>query len=168
MPTRNHDMPPFGGLVMACRLLTLAGLVALIGGGALAADNSTGAAPAIGPIDQQGAQSVCAAWAQSAPRSAGLVWIGLPAAVKPFGMRAYVGIDGITRPLRQIAYAHTAGDLAIHYRTLGERPYAVRLELSGIRPGGLEGAGLTGTLIVSRFGLFTEMNLTGSCGASPR
>ena len=93
------------------------------------------------------------------------VWIGLPAAVKPFGMRGYVSIDGIVRPLRQIAYARSDGYLAIHYRTLGERAFDVRLQLSGFGAGSLKGAQLTGTLTVSRFGRFSATPVAGSCGA---
>jgi hypothetical protein len=70
----------------------------------------------------------------------------------------------MVRPLRQIAYAHPGGDLAIHYRTLGDRAFAVRLKLSGFGPGSLKGADLSGMLTVSRFGLFAQVPVSGSCG----
>ncbi len=157
---------------MTRELLTLFALTCLFSGKANAVDNSSVAGPKIDAMDWQGAETVCAAWqegdtAENAQR-AGLVWIGLPAAVKPFGMRAYVSVDGMMRPLRQIAYSHAGGDLAVHYRTLGDRPYDVRLELSGLEPGGIKGDHLAGKLVVSRFGVFTEIKLTGSCGQQAR
>jgi hypothetical protein len=156
------------GAAMARRLFTLFALTALLCGNAIAAENAAGASPKVDAMDWQGAKTVCAAWPEGKTRPQGLVWIGLPAAVKPFAMRAYVSVDGEVRPLRQIAYAHAAGDLAIHYRTLGERAYDVRLKLSGLDPAGLDGADLTGALTVSRFGLFTEIRIAGACGPSGR
>jgi hypothetical protein len=157
---------------MADTLRTLLTLTALLCGKAFAADNSSGAYPKIDAMDWQGAQTVCAAWPAGSRTAiappAGLVWIGLPAAVKPFGMRAYVSIDGMVRPLRQVAYAHPGGDLAIHYRTLGDRAFDVRLKLSGFGPGSLIGGDLTGMLTVSRYGLFTELRLAGACGLPER
>jgi hypothetical protein len=147
---------------MARKLPPLTVLTALISGSAFAADP-----PKIDALDLQGEKPVCMAWAADpAPATlppADLVWAGLPAAVKPFGMRAYASIDGMIRPLRQIAYAKTDGVLSIHYRTLGDRAYDVRLDLTGLAPEGVEGDGLAGSLTVSRFGLFTELNVAGSC-----
>lgn len=149
---------------MARKLLTLTVLTALIGASALAADP-----PKIDALDLEGEKAVCVAWAadpaSSSTPPSDLVWAGLPAAVKPFGMRAYVSVDGMIRPLRQIAYAKTDGNLSIHYRTLGERAYDVRLELAGLGPNGLEGDRLAGRLTVSRFGLLSEIKVAGSCKA---
>lgn len=149
---------------MGRKLLAFAALTASVCGVAFAAD-----APSIDALDLQGEKPVCMVWAADpAPATtppSDLVWVGLPAAVKPFGMRAYVSIDGMIRPLRQIAYAKTGGNLSIHYRTLGDRAYDVRLELTGLDPEKLEGESLAGTLTVSRFGLFTEIKLAGSCPA---
>lgn len=150
---------------MARTLWTLYALAALVCAGAAAAQDGAGAAPAIDTMDWRGGPSVCAAWPEGKARSSGLAWVGLPAAVKPYGMRAYVSLDGMERPLRQIAYARAGALLAIQYRTLGERAYDVRLELSGLDPEAVKGADLKGRLIVSRFGLFTEIRLAGSCAA---
>lgn len=122
-------------------------------------------APRIGATDWAGGGLVCAAWRKDGPADAAPVWIGLHAAVSPFGMRGYAGIDGATRPLRQIAFARSGTELAIHYRTLGERAFDVRLQLSGLDAGSLKGADLTGTLTVSRFGRVADMRVAGSCGA---
>lgn len=149
---------------MARRFLTLTVLTTLIGASALASDP-----PKIDAVDLEGEKAVCVAWAADpAPATlppSDLVWAGLPAAVEPFGMRAYTSIDGMIRPLRQIAYAKNGGELSIHYRTLGDRAYDVRLDLRGLGPEGLQGDGLTGTLTVSRFGLFTGLKVAGACSA---
>jgi hypothetical protein len=157
------------GAEMARRLLTFFVLTALICGRAVPADDALALPPKINSMDAEGAETVCVAWPEagtpSHARPAEFVWVGLPAAVKPFGMRAYVSVDDITRPLRQIAYMKIASGFSIHYRTLGDRAYDVRIELSGPRPTGVEGADLAGTLTVSRFGLFSELKVVGSCGA---
>lgn len=116
-------------------------------------------APRIEAADWAGGSIVCSAWRKDDPQDAAPVWLGLPAAVAPFGMRAYVGTDGQTRPLRQIAFAHNGRELAIHYRTLGERAYDVRLELAGPSPDG----GMTGRLTVSRFGVAASLDLRAEC-----
>ena len=123
-------------------------------------------APRIEATDWEGGSLVCAAWRKDDPQDAAPVWTGLPAAVAPFGMRAYAGIDGETRPLRQIAYARSGTELAIQYRTLGERAYDVRLVLAGPAPDG----GMTGRLTVSRFGVETTEPLRAVCadGALPK
>jgi hypothetical protein len=147
---------------MARRHSTLTALTALLCTGALAAGS-----PEIKAFDLRGEKAVCMAWATDpAPATlppTELVWVGLPAAVKPFGMRGYASIDGMIRPLRQIAYAKTDSGLSIHYRTLGDRAYDVRIDLAGLLPTGVEGADLAGTLTVSRFGLFTNLKVAGSC-----
>ena len=154
---------------MARTLPTIFAFSAMLCCGAPAAESSSGAYPRIDAMDWHGAEFVCSAWlAEQGAEAKQPVWTGLPAAVKPFGMRAYVRIDGMVRPLRQIAYAHSDRALAIHYRTLGERAFDVRLELSGLDPGGLKGAALTGTLTVSRYGLFTKVSLAGACGLPSR
>ena len=126
---------------MARKLLTITVLTALTGASALAADP-----PKIDALDLEGEKAVCVAWAAGpAPASmppSDLVWVGFPAAVKPFGMRAYVSIDGMIRALGQIAYAKTDGGLSIHYRTLGERAYDVRIDLAGPGPAGAPGRDL--------------------------
>ena len=128
--------------------------------------------PEIGILPWSSAQTVCVAWPEGQSleqaRSSGVSWVGLPAAVKPFGMRGYVNIDGRDHPLKQIAYAHPDGTLSIYYRSLGDRHYDVYLNLSGLVPGTLTGAELGGTLVVSRFGLFSETRISGSCGIELR
>jgi hypothetical protein len=155
---------------MARRFLTFFVLTALICGRAFPADNAIALPPKIDSMDVEGAETVCVAWpragAPSGAQPAEFVWVGLPAAVKPFGMRAYVSVDGMIRPLGQIAYAKTDSGLSIHYRTLGDRAYDVRINLTGLGPTSLEGDGLAGSLIVSRFGLFSELTVAGSCGAA--
>ena len=116
-------------------------------------------APRIEATDWEGGSLVCAAWRKDDPQDAAPVWTGLPAAVAPFGMRGYVGIDGATRPLRQIAYSRRGTELAIHYRTLGERAYDVRLDLSASAAEG----GMSGALTVSRFGVETTAPLRAVC-----
>ena len=124
--------------------------------------------PAIGTVDPENAQTVCEAWPEGISavdaRSSGLSWVSFPAEVKPFGMRAYANIDGLDRPLKQIAYAHHEGTLSFYYRTLGDRHYDVYLTLNGLVPGEVEGTDLTGTLVVSRFGLYSEIKISGTCG----
>ena len=128
---------------------------------ACAAQAAETQAPRIDATDWAGGSMVCAAWRLDDPGGAAPVWLGLPAAVAPFGMRGYAGIDGATRPLRQIAYARTGTGLAIHYRTLGERAYDVRLDLAGPAPDG----GMTGRLTVSRFGVAASLELRAECAA---
>ena len=118
-------------------------------------------APRIEATDWAGGSFVCTAWKMSDPPEAAPVWLGLPAAVAPFGMRGYGGIDGATRPLRQIAYARSGLELFIHYRTLGDRAYDVRLDLAGPAPDG----GMTGRLTVSRFGVAASLELRADCAA---
>ena len=74
-------------------------------------------------------------------------------------MRGYAGIDGQTRPLRQIAYARSGTELSIHYRTLGERAYDVRLDLAAAD------GGVKGRLTVSRFGVAASLDLRADCAA---
>jgi hypothetical protein len=157
------------GAGMSHKLLVFVSLTALMCARAFAAGDASAANPKIGMLALEGAQTVCVAWpeagAASGARPAEFVWVGLPAAVKPFGMRAYVNVDGMRRPLRQIAYVKMDSGLSIHYRTLGDRAYDVRIDLAGLDPTGAAGADLSGTLTVSRFGLFTELKVAGSCGA---
>jgi hypothetical protein len=124
--------------------------------------------PEIGTLTWDNARTVCVAWPEGQSleqaRSSGVSWVGLPASVKPFGMRGYVNIDGRDHPLKQIAYANPDGTLSIYYRSLGERHYDVYLNLSGLVPGTLTGTDLGGTLVVSRFGLLSETRISGSCG----
>jgi hypothetical protein len=136
-------------------------LLTLVTGPARAGQGTTGLPPQIGdmPWDQNGA--VCAARLEAAPADAGLVWITFPSAEKPFGMKGFVKIDGILHALRQIAYAGDGNGFSIHYRTFGDRNYDVRLEMSGPPD---DGAELTGKLIASRFGQFSEVSVTGACG----
>ncbi len=79
--------------------------------------------PRIDAIEWENAETVCEAWpagtAEEEARSNGLSFVSYPAAVKPFGMRGYMSIDGKTHPLRQIAYANGNGTLSIYFRTLG-------------------------------------------------
>jgi hypothetical protein len=152
---------------MSRKLLVFVSLIAFLCIPALTAGNVSTLNPSIGTLALEGAKTVCVAWSKSdAPSGVQpktYVWVGLPAAIKPFGMRAYVSVDGMRHPLRQIAYAKTNGGLSIHYRTLGDRSYDVRINLSGLGPAGIESANLAGELTVSRFGLFTELRVSGSC-----
>lgn len=127
---------------------------------ALAADSSS---PRIDLMEFEGAETVCKAWPHGAAAT-GLVWVGYPASVKPFGMRGYMEIDGKTHPLRQVAYAHAEGAMSIYYRTLGDYHYDVYLTLSGFSSRDVKGSGLTGTLVVSRFGIFNQIMVSGRCG----
>ena len=147
--------------------LTACGLAgaSLICGPAFPAD-STG--PAIGALEWEEAETVCEAWpagiAAEDARAKGLAFVSFPAAIKPFGMRGYMAIDGKTHPLRQVAHANAGGTLSIYYRTLGDYHYDVYLTLAGFGSNELKGSGLTGTLTASRFGLFSQINVSGSCG----
>jgi hypothetical protein len=129
-----------------------------------------GAPPKINTVEWEEAATVCEAWpadiAAKDARTAGLSFVSYPAAVKPFGMRGYMAIDGVTHPLRQIAYAKVDGTLSIYYRTLGDRHYDVYLTLNGLDANAVKGADLTGTLIASRFGLSSEIMISGSCGGT--
>jgi hypothetical protein len=140
-------------------------LLLLAQGAALAAEDG---APKIDTMKWEEAETVCEAWPEGiAPkdaRASGLSWVSYPASVKPFGMRAYMQIDGMVRPLRQIAYAKPDGLISIYYRSLGDRHYDVYLTLNGLEPGKLTGSNLTGTLVAARFGLYREMKIAGSCG----
>jgi hypothetical protein len=124
--------------------------------------------PVIDAMPWQEAETVCEAWpagtAAEEARAKGLSFVSYPAAVKPFGMRAYMAIDGKSHPLRQIAYANTGGTLSIYYRTLGDYHYDVYLTLSGFSASELKGGGLTGKLVASRFGLFNQIEVSGRCG----
>lgn len=139
--------------------------VALVPGKALPDDAG---APIIDAVEWSGAQTVCEAWPAGVPaeasRQKGLSFVSYPAAVKPFGMRAYMSIDGKSHPLKQIAYANAGGTLSIYYRTLGDYHYDVYLTLSGFGSSGLKGSDLTGTLVASRFGLFSQIEISGRCG----
>jgi hypothetical protein len=132
---------------------------------AMAAD---GAAPVIDQMTWDKAETICFAWpVDASPKTeptSGLSWIGLPASVRPFGMRAYMSIDGVVHPLRQIAYANRQGTLSIYYQTLGDRHYDVYLTLSGDGADQLKGQALSGTLVAARFGIYTEIKIAGSCG----
>jgi hypothetical protein len=127
--------------------------------------------PRIDSLAWQDAGTVCEAWPAGIPadqsRETGLSFVSYPAAVKPFGMRGYMEIDGRTHPLRQIAYANAEGTLSIYYRTLGDYHYDVYLTLSGFNTNDLKGSGLTGTLVASRFGLFSQIEISGRCGSNP-
>lgn len=126
--------------------------------------------PVINAMVWNGAQTVCEAWpaghSADEAQDKGLFFVSYPAAVKPFGMRGYMAIDGREHPLKQIAYANADGTLSIYYRTLGDYHYDVYLTLSGFTSADLKGTGLTGTLIASRFGLFTEIAISGQCGTT--
>ena len=126
--------------------------------------------PVIDAVTWNGAETVCEAWPSGTEveqsRKTGLSFVSYPAAVKPFGMRAYMAIDGKSHPLRQIAYANAGGTLSVYYRTLGDRHYDVYLTLSGFSASELKGGGLTGTLVASRFGLFRQIGISGRCGHS--
>ena len=130
------------------------------------ADDAGG--PRIDSVAWQEAETVCEAWPAGIPeidaRAKGLSFVSYPAAVKPFGMRGYMEIDGRTHPLRQIAYANADGTLSIYYRTLGDYHSDVYLTLSGFNSSELKGSGLTGTLVASRFGLFSQIAVSGRCG----
>ena len=130
--------------------------------------SDTSVGPKIDPVEWNGADTVCEAWPSGTPaeqaRKTGLSFVSYPAAVKPFGMRAYMAIDGKSHPLKQIAYANASGTLSIYYRTLGDYHYDVYLTLSGFKASELKGNGLTGTLVASRFGLFSEIKISGNCG----
>lgn len=147
--------------------LFAAGLTAsvLVSGPALPGESD---GPTIGAVEWEEAETVCEAWpvgiAAEDSRSKGLSFVSYPAAVKPFGMRGYMAIDGKTHPLRQVAYANTGGTLSIYYRTLGDYHYDVYLTLSGFSSSELNGSRLAGTLTASRFGLFSQINVSGSCG----
>jgi hypothetical protein len=129
------------------------------------ADDSGG--PVINAVEWNGAETVCEAWPAGNPaenaRATGLSFVSYPAAVKPFGMRAYMAIDGRTHPLKQIAYAHMNGTLSVYYRTLGDYHYDVYLTFSGSSAAKLNGSGLKGTLTASRFGLFSQIDVSGRC-----
>lgn len=124
--------------------------------------------PRIDAIEWEDAKTVCEVWPagtlEEEARSQGLSFVSFPAAVKPFGMRGYMAIDGKTHPLRQIAYANANGTVSIYFRTLGDYHYDVYLTLSGFGSGELKGSGLAGTLVASRFGLFSQMEISGRCG----
>lgn len=130
-----------------------------------------GSGPKIDTIAWEPAKTVCEAWPEGISakdaRASGLTWIAYPASVKPFGMRSYVAIDAVTHPLRQIAYARQNDTLSLYYRTLGDRHYDVYLTLSGLEANALKGADLTGTLVAARFGIYSEIKITGSCGIDP-
>lgn len=132
---------------------------------ALAASDTGG--PRIDAIEWEDAETVCEVWPAGTPaqeaRSKGLSFVSYPAAVKPFGMRGYMAIDGKTHPLRQVAYANSGGTLSIYYRTLGDYHYDIYLTLSGFGSGELKGSDLAGTLVASRFGLFSTMEIAGKC-----
>ena len=132
---------------------------------AAVADDAGG--PVINVVEWNGAETVCEAWPAGSPaesaRASGLSFVSYPAAIKPFGMRAYMAIDGRTHPLKQIAYANTDGALSIYYRTLGDYHYDVYLTLSGFSSQELKGNGLTGTVTASRFGLFSQIKVSGRC-----
>lgn len=127
-------------------------------------------APKIDTVQWQGAETVCEAWpaGQTAKEAQdkGLSFVSYPAAVKPFGMRGYMEIDGKTHPLKQVAYANAGGTLSIYYRTLGDYHYDVYVTLSGFSSSDLKGSDLTGTLVASRFGLFSQIGISGRCGHS--
>jgi hypothetical protein len=132
---------------------------------AIAADD-----PGASKIDDmvwQTAGSRCYAWREaqliSDPAAAPLVFISFPGSGKPFAMRAMIKIDGTLHELRQIAYAREGRTLSIHYRTHGYRNYDVRLDLANLIPGRLEGGDLSGTITVSRFGLFSSVAVSGFC-----
>ncbi len=126
------------------------------------------APPKIDTMAWEEAATVCEGWpagiAAKDARHSGLSFVSYPAAVKPFGMRGYMAIDSVTHPLRQIAYAKVDGTLSIYYRTLGDRHYDIYLTLNGLDANAVKGADLTGTLIASRFGLVSEIKISGSCG----
>ena len=138
---------------------------ALVSGPALPGESD---GPTIGALEWEEAETVCEAWPAGieaeASRSKGLSFVSYPAAVKPFGMRGYMAIDGKTHPLRQVAYANTGGTLSVYYRTLGDYHYDVYLTLSGFTSSELKGSRLAGTLTASRFGLFSQIKVSGSCG----
>lgn len=143
-------------------------LLALSTSPAFASNDAGG--PRIGSIEWEDAQTICEAWPAGTPageaRDNGLSFVSYPATVKPFGMRGYMAIDGRTHPLKQIAYAKTGGTLSIYYRTLGDTPHDVYLTLSGFASDDLKGSGLSGTLVASRFGLFSTIEISGRCGAT--
>ncbi len=124
--------------------------------------------PNIDTMVWEEAETVCEAWPEEVAakdaHASGLSWVSYPAAVEPFGMRGYVAIDGVVHPLRQVAYAKPDRTLSIYYRTLGDRHYDVYLTLSGLDAAGLKGTDLAGTLVVSRFGLFSQIKIVGACG----
>jgi hypothetical protein len=150
---------------MAMRILPLLFLALQISPAVAANDAGE---PRIDSIEWEDSETVCEAWPSGIPaeeaRSKGLSFVSYPAAVKPFGMRGYMAIDGKTHPLRQIAHANTGGTLSIYYRTLGDYHYDVYLTLSGFNASELKGSGLTGTLVASRFGLFSQIEISGRCG----
>ncbi len=97
------------------------------------------------------------------PAAAPLVFISFPSNDAPFSMRAVMKIDGALHELRQVAYARNGQTLSIHYRTQGYRNYDVRLDLGNLIPGRLEGGDLSGTITTSRFGLFSNLPVSGFC-----
>lgn len=151
--------------VPSALLMAGAAASALFSGPAFAGD---AAGPAIGALEWEEAETVCEAWpsgiAAEDARSKGLSFVSYPAAVKPFGMRGYMLIDGKTHPLRQVAYANAGGTLSVYYRTLGDYHYDVYLTLTGFSSNELKGSGLTGTLTASRYGLFSQIKVSGICG----
>ena len=124
-------------------------------------------APHIDDMVWQTAGSRCHAWRESAsiddPAAVPLVYISFSSKDAPFSMRANMKIDGVLHELRQIAYARDGQALSIHYRTHGYRNYDVRLDLGNLIPGRLEGGDLSGTITISRFGLFSKVAVSGSC-----
>lgn len=146
---------------MEFRSSALAILAALLTGSAFAAQDTPGAPPQIGEMSWQQDGAVCRAWLEDSRADAGLVWIAFPPGEKPFGMRGFVKLDNVLHAMRQIAYAGDGSSFSIHYRTLGYRNYDVRLEMSGPPE---DGAELTGKLVASRFGLFSEVKIAGACG----
>ncbi|MGB8818989.1 MAG: hypothetical protein WCC66_13810 [Rhizobiaceae bacterium] len=125
-------------------------------------------APVVDGMVWQPAGSVCRAWQQGAEPAKSsqstLVFIAFPSAEPPFGMRGLMKIDGVLHELRQIAHARQSGAISVHYRTQGYRNYDVRLNLAGLSASTVAGEALTGTMIVSRFGLFNQIEISGSCG----
>ncbi|MGL4489859.1 MAG: hypothetical protein ACRCU5_10500 [Rhizobiaceae bacterium] len=149
---------------VSLRALFVAAPLAMMSFAAIA--ETTG--PKIGTLEWEEAETVCEVWPEGVlakdARASGLSWVAYPAAVKPFGMRSYMSIDGFAHPLRQIAYAKVDGTLSVYYRTPGDRHYDVYLTLNGLDANALKGADLTGKLVASRFGLYSEINVAGSCG----
>jgi hypothetical protein len=92
-----------------------------------------------------------------------LVLVSFPSPAAPFGMRFYIKIDGAMHALAQIAFAHQSAAVSIHFRTLGDRAYDVRLDIGGLTAGQLRGGKLAGSLEISRFGLFSHLPIEVSC-----
>ncbi len=124
-------------------------------------------APKIDDMVWQTAGSRCYASREAAligdPSAASLVFIAFPSNDAPFSMRALMKIDGTMHELRQIAYAREGQTLSIHYRTHGYRNYDVRLDLGNLVPTRLEGGDLSGSITISRFGLFSTVAVSGLC-----